>query len=49
MYPDVAWAHLDVAGPAMPSKAREFWPEGATGFGVETLVNWLEAQQSQAE
>lgn len=33
------WAHLDIAGPANTEKPRDFYPQGATGFGVATLVN----------
>ncbi len=41
---DVAWAHLDIAGPAfMPEElARPWLPAGATGFGTRTLLAWLE-------
>lgn len=31
---DVAWAHLDIAGPAMYSERRGHVPKGGTGFGV---------------
>lgn len=37
--PGLAWAHLDIAGPANTEKPRAFYPQGATGFGVATLVN----------
>merc|ERR1712194_72859 len=30
----VNWAHIDVAGPAMLSEAREYYPENGSGFGV---------------
>jgi leucyl aminopeptidase len=36
------WAHLDVAGPAFFDKRYEMGPKGATGFGVHTLVRFLE-------
>ncbi len=41
---DVAWAHLDIAGPAfLPDKlAGHYLPAGGTGFGVRTLLAWLE-------
>jgi leucyl aminopeptidase len=41
---DVPWAHLDIAGPAfLPAElARDYLPAGATGFGVRTLLAWLE-------
>ncbi|MCL5025264.1 MAG: leucyl aminopeptidase [Chloroflexi bacterium] len=35
----VAWAHLDIAGPAFIDKARPYLPVGATGVGVGTLVD----------
>jgi len=39
--PDIAWAHLDIAGTVWSDKGRGCDPAGATGFGVRTLVNWL--------
>jgi leucyl aminopeptidase len=41
---DVPWAHMDIAGPAfMPEKlAVPTLPAGGTGFGVRTLLAWLE-------
>jgi len=41
---DVPWAHLDIAGPAfLPrSLAGGHLPAGGTGFGVRTLLAWLE-------
>jgi leucyl aminopeptidase len=40
------WAHLDIAGTAMPSKgeglAGSLVSSGASGFGVRLLVNYLE-------
>jgi leucyl aminopeptidase len=30
----VKWAHVDIAGPAMFSKARGEFPAGGTGFGA---------------
>ena len=41
---DVPWAHLDIAGPAfLPSSlAGAHLPAGGTGFGVRTLLAWLE-------
>jgi leucyl aminopeptidase len=37
----VPWAHLDIAGPAINEKAAPDIPEGASGFGVQLLMNWL--------
>ena len=39
--PEVRWAHLDVAGPAMYSEARGYMSKGSTGFGVALLVDYL--------
>lgn len=41
---DIPWAHLDIAGPAfLPrSLAGGHLPAGGTGFGVRTLLAWLE-------
>ena len=40
---DVAWAHMDIAGTVWSDKGRGLDPAGATGYGVRTLVNWVEA------
>jgi leucyl aminopeptidase len=41
---DVPWAHLDIAGPAFSESGDHgMGPKGATGFGVRTLVAYLEA------
>jgi leucyl aminopeptidase len=37
----IPWAHLDIAGTVWSEKARGQDPAGATGFGVQTLVNWI--------
>jgi leucyl aminopeptidase len=41
---DVPWAHLDIAGPAFlpASLAAGYLPAGATGYGVRTLLAWLQ-------
>jgi leucyl aminopeptidase len=36
------WIHLDVAGPANGEKATPHAPRGGTGFGIPTLVRFLE-------
>lgn len=36
--PNTAWAHLDIAGTAFTTKAWKYYPEGATAFGLRTLV-----------
>ena len=41
---DVAWAHLDIAGPAWVDEklSQHYLPVGGTGYGVRTLLAWLE-------
>jgi leucyl aminopeptidase len=41
---DTPWAHLDVAGPAFPEKAGDYWPNGATGVPTRTLVQYVLAK-----
>jgi leucyl aminopeptidase len=36
------WAHLDMSGPAWSDKADGELARGGTGWGVRTLVRWLE-------
>ena len=45
---DVPWAHLDIAGPAFLDKAhvRGHQPVGGTGYGVATLLAYLQQQAS---
>ncbi|EQC29268.1 hypothetical protein SDRG_12936 [Saprolegnia diclina VS20] len=38
---DVAWAHVDIAGPSNYSAQRSYMPAGATGFGVQVLFEFL--------
>ena len=33
-----SWAHLDIAGPFILEKSWKYYPAGATGFGVKTMV-----------
>jgi leucyl aminopeptidase len=35
------WAHLDIAGPVWADKESGINNQGATGFPVRTLVNWV--------
>lgn len=35
------WVHLDIAGPARATSAKDDTPEGATGFGARVLLEWL--------
>jgi leucyl aminopeptidase len=37
-----AWAHLDIAGPFLLEKPWKYFPEGATGFAVQTFVDLAE-------
>jgi leucyl aminopeptidase len=42
---DVAWAHLDIAGPAFTEEGDSYYtPRGATGAGVRTLLAYLQAR-----
>lgn len=40
---DYRWAHLDIAGVVLASKASGYLSKGATGFGVRLLVEALRA------
>jgi leucyl aminopeptidase len=37
------WAHLDMSAPAWADSADEELAKGATGWGVRTLLRWLDA------
>jgi leucyl aminopeptidase len=37
-----AWVHLDIAGPFILEKPWKYFPEGATGFAVQTFVDLAE-------
>lgn len=40
---DVPWVHLDIAGPAWAERdSIPYVPKGGTGFGIRTLVRFLE-------
>jgi leucyl aminopeptidase len=39
---NVRWAHIDIAGPAFMGRGGDYSVAGATGFGVRTLLNFLE-------
>lgn len=43
-FAQVPFAHLDIAGPAFSDKPQPLGPEGASGFGVRTLVSYLESR-----
>ncbi len=40
---DIAWAHLDIAGPAFAESATEHGPRGGTGYAVRTLLNLVDS------
>ena len=44
---DVEWAHLDVAGPARAEADDGEVTKGATGFGVRTLLRWLQLRSTE--
>jgi leucyl aminopeptidase len=37
----VAWAHLDIAGPAFAEKDAPLTPKGGTGFGIRMILAYL--------
>ena len=39
---DVAWAHLDIAGPFMRSSRWKYYEAGAIGFGAKTMIDLAE-------
>ncbi len=41
---DVPWVHIDIAGPAFAERAGDYWPKGATGVPVRTLVRYVLSQ-----
>jgi len=41
----VPWAHLDIAGVADTDKELGYYAKGATGWGVRTLLNWIEKRR----
>jgi len=53
--PRTAWSHIDLAGPAMRSRAAEWQCEGGTGFGTQLLLDYFaqrqrtESEQSKVE
>ncbi|MGE5412036.1 MAG: hypothetical protein ACM3MI_13830, partial [Clostridiales bacterium] len=42
---NISWAHLDIAGPAMPSNLNNYTQKYMTGFGVRVLFEYLSALQ----
>ncbi len=43
---DIPWAHLDIAGPAYPSKPKHYYPVKGTGFGLRLLISFLEGRSA---
>jgi leucyl aminopeptidase len=41
---DTPWVHLDIAGPAFSDRTGDYWPKGATGSPVRTLVRYVLSQ-----
>jgi leucyl aminopeptidase len=41
---DVPWAHMDIAGTAYWERAGDYWPKGATGSPVRTVIRYVERQ-----
>jgi leucyl aminopeptidase len=41
---DTPWAHVDIAGTAFAERPGDYWPKGATGNPVRTLVGFIESQ-----
>ena len=39
---EVAWAHVDIAGPAWTEKTGPLGPRGGTGFGARLLARTVE-------
>jgi leucyl aminopeptidase len=46
---DVPWAHMDIAGTAFADRAGDWWPKGATGSPVRTLVRFVEKRAAAAK
>jgi len=40
---ETKWAHLDIAGPAFAEKPFPYAPRGGTGFGVRTLLSYIDS------
>ena len=45
---DVPWAHMDIAGTAFSERPGDYWPKGATGNPVRTIVRFVEGQAAAA-
>jgi leucyl aminopeptidase len=38
---EIPWAHIDIAGAATSTKAENYQPKGANGFGIRLMVDYL--------
>jgi leucyl aminopeptidase len=45
---DVPWAHLDIAGTAYAEKGGDYWPAGATGNPVRTVIRFVERRAGRS-
>ncbi|MBK8801778.1 MAG: leucyl aminopeptidase family protein [Fibrobacteres bacterium] len=43
----IPWAHLDIAAPVLTTKSWKYFKEGATGFGLRTLVELAQRMGKQ--
>ena len=43
---DTPWVHLDIAGPAFSDRVGDYYPKGATGSPVRTLVRYVLSKSS---
>ena len=39
---NINWAHIDIAGTCWTDKNKGLNPSGATGYGVRTLIKWIQ-------
>jgi len=46
---DTAWAHMDIAGTAFATKKWKYTEYGATGFGVQTLIELAREMSAPSE
>jgi leucyl aminopeptidase len=44
---DTPWVHIDMAGNALIQSPRGIHPEGATGYGVRLLTEWVKLYSAE--
>jgi leucyl aminopeptidase len=47
---DISWAHFDIAGTAWTQDGtadKSYNPKGSTGFGIRTIIKFLQAHKNQ--